>query len=174
MKRLWISCLLILLLIPILVFGYCNIAREESGIMTIALAQMDDNAMASGVIADLVEEDSLILFLKCETPEAAEEMVAQGKADAAWIFPADMEQKVYEFAAAGLIKKPFIQVIEGESTELLGIMEADLIDKLHVFPRSPALIPPRTVGIPVQAEGIKGLLSQRQQLGKFLDLLLHV
>lgn len=132
-KRLYkkLSFLLILLLIPILVFGYCNIAREESGIMTIALAQMDDNAMASGVIADLVEEDSLILFLKCETPEAAEEMVAQGKADAAWIFPADMEQKVYEFAAAELIKKPFIQVIEGESTVATALVREKLSGAMY-------------------------------------------
>lgn len=116
-KRLYkkLSFILILLLIPALVFTYSNIAKEDSGVLTIALAQEGDDAMASGVIRDLTEQKSIIRFIECESPDAAQELVRKEKADAAWIFPEEMESKVYEFAAGGKFKKAFIQVIEGES-----------------------------------------------------------
>lgn len=116
-KRLYkkISFGLILLLIPVLVFTYSNIAKEDSGVLTIALAQEGDDAMASGVINDLTAQKSIIRFMECESPEAAQELVEKGKVDAAWIFPEEMESKVYEFVARGKFKKAFIQVIEGES-----------------------------------------------------------
>ena len=116
-KRLYkkISFILILLLIPALVLTYTGVAREDSGVLTIALAQEGEDAMASGVIADLTQEYSIIRFMECESPDAAQELVQEGKADAAWIFPAEMEEKVYEFVAGGKFRKAFIKVIEGES-----------------------------------------------------------
>lgn len=117
-KRLYkkLSFILILLLIPVLVFSYSNVAREDSGVMTIALAQVGEDAMATGVINDLLEEGSLIRFLDCATPQEAKDLVAEGEADAAWIFPQDMEEKVYRFVANATRKNAFIQVIEREST----------------------------------------------------------
>lgn len=117
-KRLYkkLSFILILLLIPVLVFSYSNIAEESSGVITIALAQVGDDAMASGVIQKLIEENSLVRFLKSETPQAAKELVEEGDADAAWIFPDDMEEKVYRFVASQSRKNAFIQVVERNSS----------------------------------------------------------
>lgn len=117
-KRLYkkISFILILLLIPVLVFGYSNVAQEDSGVLTIALAQVGDDAMAASVIRDLTEENSLVRFLNCESPQAAKDLVADGDADAAWIFPEQMEEKVYRFAANASRKNAFIQVIERDSS----------------------------------------------------------
>lgn len=117
-KRLYkkLSFILILLLIPVLVFSYSNVAQEDSGVLTIALAQMGDDAMATGVIQDLLEENSLVRFLDCETPQQAKERVAEGDADAAWIFPEDMEDKVYRFVANVSRKNAFIQVVERDSS----------------------------------------------------------
>jgi len=117
-KRLYkrISFVLILLLIPVLVFSFSNVAGEDSGVLTVALAQAGEDAMATGVIRDLIEQDSLILFLKCETPQAAKELVTDGDADAAWIFPKNMEEKVYRFVANPTRLNAFIQVIERDST----------------------------------------------------------
>ena len=117
-KRLYkkLSFILILLLIPVLVFSYSNVAEESSGVITIALAQVGDDAMASGVIQKLIEENSLVRFLKIETPQAAKELVEEGDADAAWIFPDDMEEKVYRFVASQSRKNAFIQVVERDSS----------------------------------------------------------
>jgi ABC-2 type transport system permease protein len=117
-KRLYkkLSFVLILLLIPVLVFSYSNVAQEDSGVLTIALAQAGDDAMATGVIQDLLEENSLVRFLDCETPQEAKDLVAEGEADAAWIFPEDMEDKVYRFVANASRKNAFIQVVERDSS----------------------------------------------------------
>ncbi len=117
-KRLYkkLSFILILMLIPVLVFSYSNVAQEDSGVLTIALAQVSDDAMASGVIQNLMEENSLVRFLDCETPQEAKELVAEGDADAAWIFPEDMEDKVYRFVANATRKNAFIQVVERDSS----------------------------------------------------------
>ena len=117
-KRLYkkISFILILLLIPVLVFSYSNVAKEDSGVLTIALAQIGEDAMATGVMQDLLEENSLVRFLRCETPQMAKNLVAEGEADAAWIFPKEMEERVYRFVANPARKNAFIQVVEREST----------------------------------------------------------
>lgn len=117
-KRLYkkLSFILILLLIPVLVFSYSNVAEESSGVITIALAQVGDDAMASGVIQKLMEENSLVRFLECESPQAAKDLVADADADAAWIFPDDMEEKVYRFVASQSRKNAFIQVVERSSS----------------------------------------------------------
>ncbi len=117
-KRLYkkLSFILILLLIPALVFGFSNVAKEDSGVLTIALAQVGDDAMATGVIEDLMEERSLVRFLNCISPQEAKDMVAQGDADAAWIFPEDMESRVYRFVANPSRFNAFIQVVERDST----------------------------------------------------------
>ena len=117
-KRLYkkISFILILLLIPVLVFGYSSIAEQDSGVLTIALAQAGEDEMAGNVIWNLLEEKSLVRFLGCETPQEAKDLVADGKADAAWIFPADMEARVYRFVANPSRLNAFIQVFEKENS----------------------------------------------------------
>lgn len=117
-KRLYkkISFILILLLIPVLVLSYSNVAQEDSGVLTIALAQVGNDVMATNVIRDLTEENSLVRFLSCESPQAAKKLVTDGDADAAWIFPEDMEAKVYRFVANASRKNAFIQVIERDSS----------------------------------------------------------
>ena len=117
-KRLYkkLSFILILLLIPVLVFSYSNVAQQDSGVLTVALAQVGDDPMATGVIRDLMEENSLVRFLACETPQAAKDLVSGGDADAAWIFPDKMEEKVYRFVANASRKNAFIHVVERDSS----------------------------------------------------------
>ena len=108
---------IILILIPALVLGYGMVASEDSGMVTIALAQEDNqDAMASDVVTELMESSQLIRFIFCESPENAEESVRTGQADAAWIFAADMEEKVYDFLATRSKRDAFVRVLEREST----------------------------------------------------------
>ena len=104
--------LLILVLIPALVLGYGIAAREDSGVLTIALAQEGDDPMADAVIGDLMEENSLIRFVHCATAEEARLMVDGAKADGAWIFAEDMTEKVGKFVERPTQTNAFVTVIE--------------------------------------------------------------
>ena len=117
-KRLYkkLTFLLILLLIPALVLGYGVAARDESGVLTIALAQEGSDPMAQAVIADLMDDPSLIRFVLCETPDGAKAMVSDAKADAAWIFASDMTDKVCKFVQNPARKNSFVRVVEQEAT----------------------------------------------------------
>lgn len=110
----------LLLLIPALALGYGVAAAEDSGMITIALAKEDNaDTMASAVVTELMESSRLIRFVRCESPEEAEKQVCSGQADAAWIFEADMEEKVYDFLASRSKRDAFVRVLERESTTAL-------------------------------------------------------
>lgn len=103
--RFWLSAkrlykkptfLVLLLLIPILTFGYRAAAQGESGMLTVALVSQD--ALGAELTQELQQGSELLAFRVCETREEALRMVRVGKADAAWIFPADMAQRVARFA----------------------------------------------------------------------------
>ena len=117
-KRLYkkLTFLLILVLIPVLVLGYGSAAQEESGILTIALAQEGKDPLADAIMTDLKEGTNLIRFVFCDSPSDAKGMVSDGKADAAWIFAEDLEEKVYKFVLKPSNANAFIRVIEQEET----------------------------------------------------------
>jgi len=117
-KRLYkkLTFLLILLLIPVLVLGYGVTAREDSGILTIALAQEGSDPMAQAVMAELMDTPSVIRYVFCETSEEAQDMVSGAKADAAWIFAADMTDKVCKFVQNPARRNAFVRVVEQEAT----------------------------------------------------------
>lgn len=109
--------LVILLLIPVLVLGYSAVADEDSGMTTIALAQEDNSdTMATAVTEELMGSSNLIRFVRCDSPEMAEDQVRMGKADAAWIFEANMEKKVYKFVSNRSSWNAFVRIVEREST----------------------------------------------------------
>ena len=117
-KRLYkkLTFILILLLIPVLIVGYGMSAQEDSGVMTITLAQKGDDPMASQAIDRLLGESSLLRFVKCDSHEEAKQMIADGKADAAWLFPDEMETRLYRFINNPSKFNAFIQVVEREAT----------------------------------------------------------
>lgn len=117
-KRLYkkATFLVIMALIPILVFGYSMVADDESGIVTVALAKEDEDALAEQIIAELRQNSRLIRFIDCEAPEDAEALVIAGKADSAWIFPSNMQACIDRFVESGSERDAFVRVIEREST----------------------------------------------------------
>ncbi len=111
--------LVLLVLIPLLVTGYSLIAGQESGVVTIALAQEGTDALARQVMEELVGSSELILFLECGSPDEATAKVAQGKADAAWIFPEDLEARMEAFTADPDRDNAVVQVVQREEQVLL-------------------------------------------------------
>ena len=117
-KRLYkkLTFLLILVLIPVLVMGYGSAAQEESGILTIALAQEGEDPLAQAIMTDLKENTNLLRFQFCDSPAEAKDLIRDGKADAAWIFAENMEEKVYKFVLNPSKINAFVRVIESEET----------------------------------------------------------
>lgn len=117
-KRLYkkVTFLLILVLIPLLVISYGAVARDESGILTVALACKGEDPTATQIMQELRDESDLIRFVICDDPQTAKSMVNGQQADAAWIFEDDLEDAINRFAVKPLRKNALVQIIEGEST----------------------------------------------------------
>ena len=119
--------LVLLLLIPLLTFGYSSLSREDSGILTVAVAQQDlGDALATRLIADLCQSSQLIRFDLCESPDQARELVTYGKADSAWIFDADLENRIAAFVAKPERRNAFVEVIEREESMFLTLTREKL------------------------------------------------
>lgn len=116
----------ILLLIPLLVFGYGAVAQEDSGVLTVALASEGKDSLATQVMQELKDSTNLIRYVFCDTPNSAEKMVGDGKADAAWIFGEDLENSIYRFVQKPVRRNAFIRVIERENSVVLKLAREKL------------------------------------------------
>ena len=124
-KRLWTFWMLtkrlykkpafltILLLIPVLTLCYRAAAGGESGMMTIALAQEGEDALAQSICSELEGSSQVILYRRCESAQQARLLVTTGKVDAAWIFPENMEEAMAAFMEAPK-ETPIVQVLQRE------------------------------------------------------------
>ena len=115
--------LMLLVLIPLLVACYGLVSQEDSGVITIALASRSPQVEPlTRSVWDELMESQLILYVVCETPEEAREMVRRGDATTAWIFEEDLEHKIYDFVANRSRKNGFITVIEPEDRVMLKLL----------------------------------------------------
>lgn len=133
-KRLYkkISFVVILLLIPLCVFLFSIAAGQDSGFLHITLAQTDaKDPVSSQIINDLLNEDTIIRFSKTESPLAATEAVKTGQADEAWIFPADTEGNLLDFATSG--KDKFISIVCREQTVFTRLSHEKLSCALYEY-----------------------------------------
>ncbi len=106
-----------LLVIPALVLGYAAIDTEDSGMVTVAVAQ-EGAAPDEALLEALQAGSDLLLYRPCATPEEATALVRADKADTAWIFPQDVEAAVKTFIAAPN-QNPFIRVLVREDSVML-------------------------------------------------------
>ena len=121
-KRLYrkITFVLLLLLIPVLVFGYGALVKEDSGVVAIALAtQSEDTELLYQEVIQQLQESQLIRFIPCDSPERARQMVLNTDADAAWVFADNLEEKIYDFVAKRTRKNAFVTVYEPETAMTL-------------------------------------------------------
>lgn len=132
---LWLLCkrlfkkpgfLLLLLLIPLAVWGYTQAAREDSGIVTVALSWEDETGLS--LVNDLEADTQLIRFVRCQSPEEAKQKVVAGKADAAWCFPENLEQKLQAYLQT---RQPVVQVVQREDTAALRLSRETLSARLY-------------------------------------------
>ena len=112
-KRLYkkLTFLAILLLIPVLVLGYNAAAQEDSGMITVVLAQEKADPLAEALIQSFDDSSQLIRYVVCSDTQRAEDMVRGGKADMAWIFAGDLESKLQAFLAQPSEKNAMVTVL---------------------------------------------------------------
>ena len=116
MKRLYKkpAFLALLLLIPVLTLCYKASVGEKSGVVTVALAQEGSDPLATRVMEELTEADQMITYVICDDPQQARTLVQTGKADAAWIFPEDMEGKIDAFLDDPHVDNAVVTVLQRE------------------------------------------------------------
>ena len=117
-KRLYkkLTFVMLLVLIPVLVFGYGQTAQEESGLLTVALASRTEQVESlTRQVWDELLESQVVRYIECASPQEARQLVEEGQADTAWIFEENMEEKIYDFVAKRSRTKAFLTIIEPES-----------------------------------------------------------
>ena len=132
-KRLYkkITYIVILLLIPVFVVIFTISAKEPSGIVTIALANEDPNNTVTKEIIQELKSDTKVISFHEQSPELARANVSAGKVDAAWIFPADMNDRVISYINGESDSTGFITVIEREQTIPLMLSREKLSSAVH-------------------------------------------
>lgn len=132
-KRLYkkLSFLAILLLIPALVLGYGAAAKGDSGMITVVLAQKEDNPSAEALIQTLEDSSQLIHYEICPDAQTAEELVRGGKADMAWIFEDDLDAKLQAFLSQPREKNAMVTVLLREDNVTLRLAREKLSGALY-------------------------------------------
>lgn len=124
-KRLYkkLTFVLLLVMIPVLVFGYGQTAEEESGLVTVALASRTEQVedLTRRVWDDLTESQ-VVRYIECASPEEARALVLSGEADVAWIFEENLEEKIYDFVAYRNRSRAFLTVLEPEDRVALKLV----------------------------------------------------
>ena len=118
-KRLYkrAAFLTILALIPLAVLALEVAARADSGFLHVVLTETDPNdPISSQLVERFMEEPSLVMFTYVDSPREALAMVERGEADAVWVFPADMEQKMTRFVTSHYTRGGVVTVVERKQT----------------------------------------------------------
>ncbi len=135
-KRLYkrVTFLVILILLPVSLLGYGAVASQDSGMLTLALAAEDPaDPMAVQILDELKNSSQLLRFRICQTPQEAQNLVTAGKADAAWIFPAQMQHRLAAFVASRSSRDAVVRVVQREETIMLRLAREKLSGTLFSY-----------------------------------------
>ena len=135
-KRLYkkATFVIILCIIPIAALALSIAAGQDSGFVTVALAREDKADKISGEITEkLLSDDSLVMFVEYDSPKDAYDAVKYGSADAAWIFPSDIEEKVNAFSVSLSDSDSAVTVIEREESVALRLTREKLSAALYKY-----------------------------------------
>ncbi len=108
-KSFWLC----LLLIPVFVFFINVKSAEDRGTLYIGLSYDDGNETAEKIAGRLVGKVDLIHFYRFGD-EDPREAILSGRADAVWIFDADIDKGMRDFLSDPRKSEPFISVYERE------------------------------------------------------------
>ena len=125
------SFLLILCLVPLLVAGMRLAAQEESGLMRVALYVEDPGEeLTAGILEKLADRRGVLHFIRCSSAQEARDMVAEFQADAAWIIPGDLQEKLQNVARNRRMEG-VVTVVEREDNVFLAFTREILNNALY-------------------------------------------
>ena len=125
------SFLLILCLVPLLVAGMRLAAQEESGLMRVALYVEDPGEeLTAGILEKLADRRGVLHFIRCSSAQEARDMVAEFQADAAWIIPGDLQEKLQNVARTRRMEG-VVTVVEREDNVFLAFTREILNNALY-------------------------------------------
>ncbi len=124
---------LILCLVPLMVAGMRFASTKDRGIACIAIYQKNDkDVLAAEIIQQMTEEKTILRYILCETEEKARAMVEGGKADAAWLFPENLQAEMEETVASKSVE-PIITMVEREDSVILVLAREILCSALYPY-----------------------------------------
>ena len=107
------------------------VAQMDSGIMTVALATEDDDAVALEIKDTLLSDRGVVRFLDADTKDDAISLVQTGKADMAWIFTAELSLVSDRFAEKQLSRHALVRVVQREEGVLQMLLREKLCGELY-------------------------------------------
>lgn len=121
--------LVLLLALPALTLCYGLAVEDSGGVVSVVLAADGDADGFTGQVMEALKEDSGLIRFTCASQEEAAMLVETGKADAAWIFPQNLEEKIAAFLLDGAT--PAVQVLQREENVLLRLSREKLSGMLY-------------------------------------------
>lgn len=129
MKRLFFKpgFVVLLLLIPALGFAMSVASKEESGITTVMLyAEGEEGSVSDEIVKSLASSDSIVRFIVAKDEDEAIDKVLYGKAEAAWIIPADVDVLIAEYASDLSKDVTLASVVQASETPILRLVREKL------------------------------------------------
>ena len=124
------SFVVLLCIIPAVAPIMHSALTQDAGILTIAIASEDDSPAAVRAQKHLINSESIVVFIQCDNAEDAGKMVADYKADAAWIFRNNLEKRINNYIMHQ-DNSPFVRVIEREETNILKLSKEVLYGAIY-------------------------------------------
>ena len=122
--------LAVLLLVPLLTTALALATRQDSGVVTVAIAcESREDPLSSAAVDRLLNEKSIVRFLTCERSEDAQNAVVHGEADAAWIFRGNASEMLEQYAENG--RGTVVTVVEREDNVFLKLAREKLYAALY-------------------------------------------
>lgn len=133
-KRIWkdIGFIFIIVFIPLVVFVFDSVAKEKSGMMTIAVSvEGREDEAAKRAVSALVEDNSVINFFEVDDIDDAIDMVSHGEADAAWRIPGNLSEAVEGYLFGKDKGDAIFFIYENEDSVFLTLTHEKLFAKVY-------------------------------------------
>jgi len=128
------SFVALLLLIPLLAGLMSSAAKEDSGIMTVILvAEGDSDNLSHEAVEYILCEDSVVNYKEYDDAEKAKEEVRFGKADAAWVFPEDFEERLAECSKSIFDVVPAVYCYQTSENTMIRVIRERLNSTVYSF-----------------------------------------
>ena len=124
----------ILVMIPLCVLLLGIAAKQDSGFVHVMLALQDpEDKIAEEIVSELSGSSELMRFSLTDSTQEAVEAVRSGEADAAWLFPGGMAEKIDSFVSDGTERRPVVSVVEREESIPLALSREKLTAVMYKY-----------------------------------------